>query len=481
MLNRNHLIQLIKAFSLVIVAWLQGNATAFAQLGETHYMDNWHLGEGVQLQFDGIQIPTVINGPDSNTIGNLQSISDPFTGDLLFTISYYGFYDKNGDLMPNGGNVFEAPVVIIPHPGDLDLYYAIHTGSAGQLVYSIVDLSLNGGKGDVLPASKLVPFGPLQTALYEEVISDPSGLRHWLLTHNTGSDEFLLFEIEANDGLDTIPEVIAIGPVATTPFSVRRMDVTVSSDRLAMAMDNSQDIWLFDVDPFTGIITDPVVLDLDHFINALSFSASGNILYVGNRNDMAPIIFQYDLTAGDPVDILATQYAFPPSMNMPTGVSNLQLGPDGRLWVEPYAINDWALQHLTRIENPEVLGPNAGLDTNGLDLGQEFLTSPRIPLVYWPYAPTVGIGEVPGSAPALSLEVYPSPVQRSCTFSASRSVPGASLRLVDGMGRTIRDLPFAAWERQITVDVSDLPGGLYHATIVSAEGLSLAAVKWVKQ
>ncbi|MEM9051906.1 MAG: hypothetical protein AAGC47_07645 [Bacteroidota bacterium] len=99
------------------------------------------------------------------------------SGDLLFSTNGANVYNRNGNIMPNGTGLsgdFSSTqnAVIIPQPGDSEeRFYYVFTISSQSIVgenfgldATLVDMSLNGGLGDVT-----LHFDLLMTDVYEKI------------------------------------------------------------------------------------------------------------------------------------------------------------------------------------------------------------------------------------------------------------------------------------------------------------------------
>ena len=107
-----------------------------------------------------------------------SAISD-INGNLLFFTNGEVVYNANGDAMPHGNNLGGSAnanqgSLIIPHPGNSNLYYlfttdsqiGIFTGGCGCVSYSLIDMQLDSGRGDVIDSVKAIQlYGPATSRL----------------------------------------------------------------------------------------------------------------------------------------------------------------------------------------------------------------------------------------------------------------------------------------------------------------------------
>jgi hypothetical protein len=100
-------------------------------------------------------------------------------GNQMFYSDGITIWDKNSNPMPNGtglsGNNSSAQSgIIIPYPGQGGKFiiFSVNSQKTGGLAYSVVDMNLNGGLGDVVAGQKNIPltgtggsFGEALTAI----------------------------------------------------------------------------------------------------------------------------------------------------------------------------------------------------------------------------------------------------------------------------------------------------------------------------
>ena len=130
---------------------------------------NWHFGIGLSINFN--VLPLTIVQSNINVTEGASAVSDD-NGQLLFYTSGHKIWNKNGVEMPNatgllGNGPFNVPnvigsgyrsVQIIKHPGNPKQFFVVSGDASEQptrnLQYSIVDMTLDNGLGDVVPGQK---------------------------------------------------------------------------------------------------------------------------------------------------------------------------------------------------------------------------------------------------------------------------------------------------------------------------------------
>ena len=169
----------------LLFIYLLSSTLAIAQLENT----NWYFGIQTALNFnDGTSPPTLLTNSAMSTEWSSANISDDL-GNLLFYTNGKSIWNASHQIMANGNNILgntdiSQDVVIVPIPGDPDKYYVFHNagnemGFTG-VSYSIVDMTLNGGLGDVDVNEKNVLFQGNPIIRMTTVLNPADG-SYWLL------------------------------------------------------------------------------------------------------------------------------------------------------------------------------------------------------------------------------------------------------------------------------------------------------------
>ncbi len=359
--------------------------------------NNWYFGYNAGINFDN-GTPTAITNGQINTSEGCSSISDA-SGNLLFYSDGRTVWNRNHQIMGNadyygnsglhGDPSSTSSALIVPHPGDKDLYFIFtvdephhqnaiaypnqgpansngipqanysDTNTAVPVAddgfnngfnYSIVDMRLNNGLGDVVPGQKNIHL-----ITYDQ--NDPEEIKYkcaekitavkgadcssiWVITHFV--DSFYAFKIDQN-GINTTPVTSTIGP--TIPLNAYRRAalgyIKASPDGLKILTahhtktfdQNSGDdlpnggVYFSDFNPTTGQVTSSTALVENVNPYGVEFSANSTKAYATANDNLANKIFQWDLTAPNMAasinEILITTSE---------QATALQLGPDGRIY-----------------------------------------------------------------------------------------------------------------------------------------------------
>lgn len=465
----------------VILATVLACATlsigGFAQA--PRYCENFEMNWGVNLRFPPGQQPAVSLNTAFDDFFQV-TMSDPVTGAILFVTDRDGVRNRLGGLMPNGGDFafgINTIVAALPHPGNPDLFYVFNLINQGNIneqpiAYSIVDMSLNNGLGDV--TEKRVPF--TQPSLWPvEAISHPDGSRYWLITHPTFGNEFHCYPITAGTGLDTVPVVRTIGPATGSCFPfIPTMAISPGNDRLAFlwSSDPGQGelagdrLWVFDVDPIDVTFSNPKMFEAAYngAHRALALSPSGDVLYASIYSGAAgiPEIVQYDLSSGIPAVITATAYG----IHVPAADSNafsyLRLMPDSVIYGTGQ-LPPWRSK-LVRIFEPDAIGVNCDLDPVGLETGAVLSGPLELPWSFWPYSNTATVPEISkghGQLVACGLG------KDQCRFWLRGITPATNgrIELFDARGAKALSATWPGGATHLELGTGDLSSGIYLAEL----------------
>jgi gliding motility-associated-like protein len=242
----------------------------------------WYFGNGSGIKFVGGQ-PQPITG-NANTPEGTSSISDA-SGNFLFYTDGRNVFDKNGNPMKdrNGNNVTIAAnnalnggpnstqsVLIIAQPGCNDcepVYYVFTTTDIGaggsRLEYSVVDMRLNGGLGQV--TQKNVPLFDTSTERLATIEATPDSTNPqrpattWIVTHDFNSNTFRVYPLTAR-GVGS-PKTYSVGNTHGSATDNGEGYLKVYDDKVVVVIPGAagQDniVQVFDFDAATGEITGP--------------------------------------------------------------------------------------------------------------------------------------------------------------------------------------------------------------------------------
>lgn len=319
------------------------HVTLFAQ----KQTNNWHFGFKAGIDFNTIP-PSSITDSEMITNEACASISDQ-NGNLLFYTNSENIWNAANTIMPNGGGLLgcasSTQCLIVQQPEHSDIYYIFTTDCgennlANGFRYTIVDMSLNGGLGDVVSKNILL-YTPATEKISASLHSNQKDI--WIISHEYNTNNFKTYLL-TDLGLNNNPVISSIGSVHINlgmfPIqgSAGYMKCSPGGGEIAVAIyqegtSGSNKYELFDFDKNTGQIVNLkniLVPSSNTGVYGVEFSPDGRRLYTSTLIPCA--LFQFDLSAGSETAINSSvtllfstpEYA---------AIGAIQNGPDGRLYV----------------------------------------------------------------------------------------------------------------------------------------------------
>ncbi|WP_405368965.1 gliding motility-associated C-terminal domain-containing protein [Nonlabens sp. Asnod2-A12] len=333
----------------------------------------WIFGNGAGLEFTpNPQVRSTapfLLASGYNQEEGVASISDD-AGNLLFFTNGSDVWNRNGSIMPNGsgllGNASSTQAaIIVKAPETPGVYFIFTVGTAsggGPLAYSRVEMSLNGGLGDVVSGVKNIIL--LQSSAEKVSATIKTGSNNaYVMTFaernatatsaGTGNyDSLFTWEVRGIPGAGIsfvaatpIPQA-ANGnlPYYTTTLasatSVNGM-LRTSPDGTKIAIANNNfgtpsvtsgsGCYLYEFNPGNGQFAG-AGLQLDAgAVYGVEFSKTSQYLYCETGSRFGTVtrdVFQFDLC--DTNNIIASKNTL--ATGAPDGRGTLQLGPDGIIY-----------------------------------------------------------------------------------------------------------------------------------------------------
>lgn len=294
-------------FLISLFSFIAGKAVAqyYNQRPEFLKANNvWAFGWGAGLNFNsGSPVAIQTATPIGWYVEGNASAADPVTGDLLFYTNGKDCWSRNHQLMPNGGGLLgnkgsgqqgACIVPMIDSPGKYYLFSLFDMSSGSSIwsqlppvsTYSVVDMSLNGGLGDIAAGRKNIVLS--YDTLSECAVAIPGeSCDVWLVLHNFYKSRFESYHITRH-GIDPTP-VISLPGTPPQVISGYKYSAVVSSDRTRIALintgqDNPFNVMLYKFNPATGMLYDSIVVGQNQAASAVSFSPDNSKLYINKRN-----------------------------------------------------------------------------------------------------------------------------------------------------------------------------------------------------
>jgi len=341
--------------------------------GKCQWASNWFFGNGAGLNFSAT-IPVVLTSGNVSNSDNTSTISDS-NGNLLFYTNGQNVWNKNHLIMPNGNglighNTAGQCAVIIPVPCDTNRYIIFHTtdfANPGYLHYTVVDISLNSGLGDVLTSQKNVSLGSGWT---EKICAyyNTAGNNYWVLTHKWNSNEFVAFNVNSSSIATTsvvssIGSVHSCGSYGGVNDAMGQLTISPDGSKVVNALTCQDKYEIFNFNLSSGVLSNSISISGNgNSAWGTAFSANSAKLYVNGI--FGQILFQYDISNYSQTAILNSQY------NVVSGLSSgyvfgyMELAPNGKIYVARPNTSVLAV-----INNPNANNASSNFSLNGQNLG----------------------------------------------------------------------------------------------------------------
>jgi PKD repeat protein len=365
---------------LVLVVFF---GVTLALLGTAHAQKEniqWYCSGDSKIDFSSgspiLSSQPVLPGYNANP--ESATYSDRKTGQLLFFTDGKSVWNRDLVSMPHGsllsgdGSNYRGDVIdvsIVPMPGSNSKFFVFSAYQSnillpdlGWTVYSIVDMSLDSGRGDVIVHNAMLAGATAFAGLGATWHSN--GCAVWILCHSIVGSQFYSFLLTPA-GIDPAPVISQIGApeyFAYNPFGSNQRwygqpKFNVQGNRVVS--DEDGNVELFDFDNRTGILSNPLELETlkGNTTPTFAFSPGGKRLYVtsGNNNGSSSYeLSQFDLSSNDRSIIPGTRKSIYSKDNGNLiGLGSMQLGVDGKIY----------FSHLYSIRRPDSLGLACAFDT----------------------------------------------------------------------------------------------------------------------
>ena len=405
-------------------------------------------------------------------------------GNILFYTNGCYIANADGDTMLHGGGInpgemhdFTCPTsgyasplgaMILQMPANPNLYYLFHMGvrygperrlGYGPFYFTVVDMSLNGGKGEVISKNNVIADGDFEPFV---AVRHGNGRDWWLVFPEYGTNKYNKF-LFSPIGLQTL-DIQQIGQ----PLSCRYIGSSAfSPNGLRYARQQHCGVVAMDFDRCSGQFSNSHYLPLP--ANAfggggVAFDKNGDRLFVStqlsiqsaNMNQTNP---QLDTLVGS-IDIAGS------SLHL------MQYGPNGKIYLSN--LGRGKFYHV--INKPDE--SEIGFNQRGYELTSYAIrTLPNYPnyrLYDMPESicDTLGINtptsvneESTKQEPEIML--YPNPAGETLHLQTESAIE--TLRIFDATGREMRSFSVIPSKEGATVHIRQLPGGMYYLVLRSKD------------
>ena len=323
----------MKQLLLYLSLLLAVNFTARAQQANI-----WYFGDKAGLNFNNTP-PTALTNSQMYTHEGCSTASDSL-GNLLFYTDGIKVWNKNHQVMPNGSGLMghessTHSAIVIPKPGSNTIYYIFTADAnenlgAGGYRYSVLDMTLNGGLGDITAIKNILLYAPSSEKL--TAASHANGIDTWIITKEPNNFTFRVYLVTCN-GIDMNPVVSTVAPITGTTLGFWSGCIKVSPDgsKIVNAR-NLEGRWdLFKFNNASGQISDRILMDKPTpqvGMYGVEFSPNSQLVYLNGT-----YTYQYKVDILDSTTISNSKYQVDSVFVQHVA---LQLGPDGRIYSNTY-------------------------------------------------------------------------------------------------------------------------------------------------
>lgn len=455
-----------KIFLLICVLFTQH---LFAQ----HEADNWYFGTFAGLTFS-TNPPSYLSGGQINTPEGCSSVSDA-AGNLLFYSDGILVWDRNSNVMPNGmgllgGASSTQSCVVVPLPGSSTSYFLFtppQASSGSPLTFSMVDMNLNSGLGDVINKNM-----PLFSPSTEKVtaVRHHNGTDYWVVGHAFNSNSFFSYLV-TSFGVNSTPVISNVGTVngGSINNTFGYLKSSPCGNKLANAIYGDDIFEMYDFNDSTGVVSNPLTLATwtgqhSSGVYGTEFSPDNTKLYASIITPA--MVIQYDLTAASNAAIIASADTVGVS---PTNFNGaLQNGPDGRMYLAKYGDS-----FVGCITQPNLAGASCAYVENYVSI------SPATGTIGLPnFLPTYFCGlQVNVTNPVSNniISLYPNPSGNELHVQLNQNPNiNSQVEIINSIGQTVYRVEISnnLVENEISIPLADFKKGVYILKLINREGIS---------
>ncbi len=374
----------MKKFRFILFIFLIAKFS-FAQNPDIRRTYHWYFGFGAGIDFTNGSPNAVTNGPLNAREGS-AAISDT-CGNLLFYTNGDTVWNSIHQVMLNGTGLLGGTTtsstqssLIVPQPQTDSIYYIFTTdewenyGTNG-LRYSVVNMNLNGGLGDVIVKNILL-FAPCSEKL--SAVHHQNGIDYWILGRKWISNEFYAYLL-TNTGINLVPINSAIGAIINNGGNGDTGYMHFSPDETKIscaywdseALNSTDTVDIFSFNNNTGIISNRIILEIDSQYNVYgtAFSPDNSKLYVSAIKFAPSIvgrIYQYDVSSNNQLIIPTTRKVIAQYDSIMFFA--ISLAPTGRMLLTKLGILEENSDTLASINFPNLSGALCGFTLNAVSL-----------------------------------------------------------------------------------------------------------------
>lgn len=375
-MNRIPYASALSRWFLLVVLLLSSSLLRSQDITETR----WYFGNSAEnLVFDRNGRDVSLQTDQAIPFGaaGAVTITDQFTGNLLFYTDGINIYDASHLILPNGTGMsgdpsLNTPVVTCPvtgNPGQYYLFTNSGTGGVNEIQYTVVDATVPGNGsaqfpyGDAIAGMFNVSTGLVNPSQGMLVVPAGDGQLFWLITQNSVTFEIQVTQVDGG-GVGATTNYDFTGGI-TPGFEAAHFAFNADSAQLVMApRRNNRNLWLMDFDASTGMLALDTTLtgsgfndDQGESIYDIEWSGDGSKLYLSR--------FGSSTTTGQlyQIDFNDSTRTVNPLLPAPIFRSyGLKRAPDSRIY-HLYQETTGAAFNLGRINEPDSVADSVQYQT----------------------------------------------------------------------------------------------------------------------
>ncbi|MBK6775943.1 MAG: T9SS type A sorting domain-containing protein [Flavobacteriales bacterium] len=416
-----------------------------AQVGSIRY-----FGDHAGVEFVGNTVMPLNDG-ELYSIESSTTMSGAVDGLLFYSnggplqTTAGKVWNRNHDVMPNGDMAFAGGcmssnqgTIAVQRPGHPAQYYLFTTDCAehfyaGGLRYSIVDMMLDGGLGDV--TAKGIP-------VHDDVSESIALVRHangtdvWLIAQELSGADLMAFLVDA----DSIHAPVHSTVFPSPPFVGGTLSANADGDRVCHA-DHQGGARLLAFDKAAGSLDTLLTIPGSYYGSA--FSPNCRFLYLLEWA-LPRRIFQLDLNSADIVGSMqavgVTTTAITPSLS-------IQIGPNGKLYMPVHGH-----AYLNSIEQPDQPGLACNMIDSAVYIGTGESRSGLPHFINDQFGPCSSVEQTGMIADEENNTAWfgPNPAHDRAQLTVGANELPARMRISDLAGKVLDD-------RAITDVITDIP------------------------
>lgn len=346
---------------------------------QTNEGNNWYFGQNCGLTWNTYQSngnPMYLMDAMVNTNEGVATISDDM-GNLLFYTDGSVVYNANHQMMTNssssspGGELLgdwsaSQSAVVVPKPLDANTFYIFTVDAqlgSGGLAYSRVDMTANGGLGDIDLAEKnIMLFNPTTEKI--TAVQHANGLDVWVISHQWNNNQFNVYLVNSSGVQNLTPVISMIGEVhsGTSTSTIGYLKASPGGTMLALA-NSGPDYWeIFEFNNATGVISNNLLLNDPSFNDCYGVEFSPDQHYLYGSQCGGGNIHQWDVTTFT-LPALNASHQIVATYGCPYGGA-IQLAPDQKIYCSRYQT-----KYVARINEPNQPGISCDYEDLAVLLG----------------------------------------------------------------------------------------------------------------